>query len=134
VANDHRDQAGMGDKNLISNLVTVAMEREPQLPTVPALAELVKSDDDFVLVRLLAGPAALGRSWIAFGDIPPDRLAALREAYAKTMADPAFLADAGKRSLPVNPVPWQVQQKLAGQILDTPDATVARLKGILKLD
>ena len=122
------------DKNLIANLVTVAMEREPELPTVPALAELVKSDDDFILTRLLAGPAALGRAWIAFGDIPEDRLAALREAYARTVADPAFLADVTKRNLPVNPVSWQVQQKLAEQILETPDATVARLKGILKLD
>lgn len=121
------------DKNLIANLVTVAMEREPQLPDVPALAELVTSDDDVMLIRLLAGPAALGRSWIAFGDIPKDRLAALREAYARTVVDPAFLADAKKRNLPVNPVAWQVQQKLAQQILATPDATVARLKGILGL-
>jgi hypothetical protein len=121
------------DKNLIANLVTVAMEREPELPQVPALAELVKSDDDFTLIKLLAGPAALGRAWIAFGDIPPDRLAALREAYAKTVSDPAFLADAKKRNLPVNPVSWQVQQKLAGEILGTPDSTVARLKSILGL-
>ena len=109
------------------------MEREPDLPQVPALAELVKSDDDVTLIRLLAGPAALGRAWIAFGDIPKDRLAALREAYARTVADPAFLADAKKRNLPVNPVSWQEQQKLAEQILATPDATVARLKAILGL-
>ena len=121
------------EKDLIANLVTVAMEREPDLPKVPALAELVKSDDDFALIRLLAGPAALGRAWIAFGDIPTDRLAALREAYARTVTDPAFLADTRKRNLPVNPVSWQVQQKLAEQILATPDATVARLKVILGL-
>ena len=118
---------------LINNLLTVAMEREPDLPNVPALAELVKSEDDFNLIRLLAGPAALGRAWIAFGDIPKDRLAALRDAYAKTLADPAFLADAKKRKLPINPVSWQEQQKLAEAILATPDATVARLKGILGL-
>jgi tripartite-type tricarboxylate transporter receptor subunit TctC len=122
------------DKNLIAVLVTVAMEREPDLPDVPALAELVKSDDDFSLIRLLAGPAALGRAWIAFGDVPPDRLAALRKAYADTVADPAFVADAKKRQLPVNPVSWQEQQKLAEAILDTPDSTVARLKKILGLN
>ena len=122
------------EKDLIANLVTVAMEREPELPHVPALAELVKSKDDFNLVQLLAGPAALGRAWIAMGDIPKDRLAALRAAYAKTVTDPAFLADAKKRNLPVNPVAWQEQQKLAEAIFATTDATVARLKRILGLN
>lgn len=120
-------------QGLINNLVTVAMEREPDLPQVPALAELVKSADDFNLIRLLAGPAALGRAWIAFGDIPNDRLTALRDAWVKTMADPAFRADAKKRNLVLNAVAWQEQQKLAEQILATPDATVARLKEILGL-
>ena len=34
------------EKGLIAILSTVAMEREPDLPDVPALAELVNSDDD----------------------------------------------------------------------------------------
>ncbi|MGH6769762.1 MAG: hypothetical protein ACRECO_12175 [Xanthobacteraceae bacterium] len=121
------------EKNMIVNLLTVAMEREPQLPHVPSLAELVKTPDDVALIRLLAASAALGRSWIAFGDIPPDRLAALRDAYAKTLADPAFLADAKRLKLPINPVRWQDQQKIAGEILATPDAAVARLRKILGL-
>ena len=119
------------DKDLIANLVTVAMEREPDLPKVPALAELVKSDDDVALIRLLAGPAALGRAWIAFGDIPqgsPRRAArGLRQDHGRSR----FPRRRRKRDLPVNPVSWQEQQKLAEAILATPDATVARLKAIL---
>lgn len=122
------------ENDLINTLVTVAMEREPDLPDAPSLAELVKSNDDFNLIRLLAGPAALGRAWIVYDDIPKERLAALREAWARTMADPAFRADAKKRNLVLNPVAWQEQQKLAKAILSTPDATVARLKGILGLN
>ena len=122
------------EKGLIANLVTVAMEREPELPDVPALSELVTSDADRALIPLLAGSAALGRAWIAFGDVPDDRLAALRDAWSKTMADPAFRADAEQRGLALNPVSWQVQQDLTKQILATPDATVARLKDILGLE
>ena len=121
-------------QKLISNLVTIALEREPELPDVPALAELVTSDDNRTLIALLTAPAALGRAWVAFGDIPKDRLAALRAAFAATMADPAFLADAAARGLPIRAVDWQAQQAIAAQILATPDATVARLKGILGLD
>jgi tripartite-type tricarboxylate transporter receptor subunit TctC len=122
------------EKGLIANLVTVAMEREPELPDVPALSELVTSEADRALIPLLAGSAALGRAWIAFGDVPDDRLAALRDAWTKTMADPAFRADAEQRGLALNPVSWQVQQDLTKQILATPDATVARLKDILGLE
>lgn len=120
------------ERGLVVNLLTVAMEREPALPDVPALSELVTDDKDRPLIRLMAGSAALGRAWVAF-DIPKDRLAALREAYAGTMDDPAFRANAKKRNLPVRPVKWQAQQKLAVEILATPDATVARLKSILGL-
>jgi hypothetical protein len=110
------------------------MEREPDLPHVPALSEVVTSQEDRALIPLLAGSAALGRAWVAFGDIPQDRLAALRNAWAKTMADPAFRADAAARGLALNPVSWQAQQNLAAQILATPDTAVTRLKGILGLD
>jgi hypothetical protein len=122
------------EKGLIANLVTVAMERERELPDVSALSEVVTKDEDRALIPLLAGSAALGRTWIAFGDIPSDRLAALREAWSKTMADPAFRADAAARGLALNPVSWEAQQDLTKQILATPDATVARLKDILGLD
>jgi len=57
-------------KGLVANLVTIGLEREPDLPNVPTLAELVKSDADRNLVRFLAGSAALGRAWAGFGAIP----------------------------------------------------------------
>ena len=116
---------------LVTNLITVTMKREPALPNVPALGELVTSNEDRSVVRLLTASAALGRAWVAFGDIPKDRLAALRDAYAKTLADPAFLADAAKRGLPLQPVSWQDQHKLAEEIVTTSDTTVARLKKVL---
>ena len=50
------------------------------------------------------------------------------------MTDPALRADAQARGLALNPVSWQAQQDIMGQILATPDATVARLKDILGLD
>lgn len=121
------------EKKLIANLVTIAGDRDPDVPEAPALTELVSSAEDKALVRLLSDSAALGRAWIAFGGIPQDRLAALRAAYGKTLADPKFGIETAKRKLPVRPVSWQVQQKLVADLLATPDSTVRRLKSILKL-
>src|SRR5262249_5695586 len=122
------------EKGLIGNLITIAMEREPDLPDVPALAELVTSAEDRALIPLLAGSAALGRAWAAFGDIPPDRLPALREAWAKTMADEAFRAEAAARRPAGHPVSWQAPRAPGAPSLTAPDGSVARLKGILGLD
>jgi tripartite-type tricarboxylate transporter receptor subunit TctC len=122
------------EKGLIANLMTVALEREPRLPDVPAITEMLSAADDLALTRLLAGSDALGRAWVAMGDIPADRLAALRAAYAATMADPAFKAEIAQRKMWMEPIAWQKQQALAQQILATPDATVARLKTMLGLD
>ena len=118
-------------KGLLANLVTIGLEREPELPDVPTLGELVTSEKDLTLIRFLAGSAALGRAWIAFDGIPADRLAALRTAYAMTIADPGFKMEAAKRGLPVRPVAWQEQQKIVGAILAAPDDTVARVKAFL---
>ena len=118
-------------QGLIANLVTIALEREPELPNIPTLAELVKTEKDRTLIRFLAGSAALGRAWLGFGDIPADRLAALRAAYAKTLAAPGFKVEAAKRGLPVRPVAWQDQQKIVANILATPDGPVAQVKKLL---
>jgi len=121
------------EKKMINNLLVVDMDREPEIPDVPAVGELLSAESDRQLIRLLSGSAVLGRAWIAFGGIPADRLAALRRAYAATLADPRFKQDAAKRGLQLRPVGWQEQQKLAGEILATPDRTVARLKSVLGL-
>jgi tripartite-type tricarboxylate transporter receptor subunit TctC len=121
-------------KGLIASLVTIANDREPDLPDVPALSELVSTEEDHALVNLLAAPAALGRAWVAFGDIPSERLAALREAWRKTMADSELRADLAAHGLRIQPVSWQDQQALAGRMLSTPDRTVARLRRILELE
>jgi hypothetical protein len=121
------------EKDLITNILTIAMDREPDLPNVPALSEMVSKPEDVALIRLLGGSSVHGRAWIAYGGIPQDRLAALRAAYTATMADPAFKADAAKRGLELRPVGWQAQETRKQEMLSTPPATVARLKSILGL-
>jgi tripartite-type tricarboxylate transporter receptor subunit TctC len=66
---------------------------------------MVKSPKDQAMVRLLQSSQILGRSVYAPPDIPRDRLAALREAFDKTMRDPEFLSRVNAAGLYVRPSP-----------------------------
>ena len=95
LADHRRRQEGLGREGADQRTSSSSRwSASPTCRTSRRSSELVTKPEDRALIPLLAGSAALGRAWIAFGDIPKERLAALRDAWAKTMADPAFQADA----------------------------------------
>ncbi|MFN3890666.1 MAG: hypothetical protein ACK4MV_09730 [Beijerinckiaceae bacterium] len=130
IANTKQDWV---KNDLVLNLVTIGLDRDPELPSVPAITELATAPEDKDLVELLSASAQHGRAWIAMGDIPADRLSALRKAFADTMADPAFREETAKRNMTINPVSWQDQESAQRKIIDTSESAVARLKKILEL-
>jgi tripartite-type tricarboxylate transporter receptor subunit TctC len=79
--------------------------RESELPHVPVFLDLVKSPKDQAMVRLLQSNQIVGRSIYAPPDLPRDRLAALRDAFDKTVRDPEFLARMNAAGLYVQPLP-----------------------------
>src|SRR6266446_4274758 len=62
----------------INMLVQVGFEKEPELPDVPLLLDLVKSEEAVSIVKVISLPTAIGYGhWTAPG-VPKDRLDALR--------------------------------------------------------
>lgn len=91
------------DKKIIPVLQT-AIKKSKELDGVPHVYDFAKSDEDKRIMNLIYGPHILGRTFAAPPGIPADRAKALREAFAATMKDEAFLADAKKQRLSVNPL------------------------------
>lgn len=50
----------------------------------------------------MAASAALGLGLIAPPEVPADRVAYLRDVLRKTVTDPAFVAEAKERKIPIN--------------------------------
>ena len=88
----------------INILVQIAVEKDPSLPDVPSLLDLSKDPKQHQVTELAAAPQEMARPFAAPPDLPPERLAALRQAFDQTMKDPDFLADAAKSGLDVNPL------------------------------
>ena len=108
-------------------LVNYGLERIPELPDVPTLAELVKPEDRPIVEFLSAG-TPVSRALAVGPKVPADRVAALRKAMEATLKDPAFLADAKKRKIPLRPRTWQEVDALVKKVVEAPPSLVERVK------
>jgi tripartite-type tricarboxylate transporter receptor subunit TctC len=62
--------------------------------------------------------------------VPAERVAILRKAFDATMKDPAFLADAEKLQLPVDPLTGQEAEAVVAKMTSVPPAIAAKAKAI----
>lgn len=113
-------------------VLNFGLNRLPQLPDVPTAAELAKTQADRELFRFIAMKFAMSRPLALPPETPQDRVDAMRRAFDETMKDPAFLADAKKIGLDVDPVGGVEIQKLVQEIQATPQEVVDRLRELLK--
>jgi putative tricarboxylic transport membrane protein len=83
------------------------------------------------VVTVMLGSGELGRPIVTHPATPPDRTKILREAFMKSMADPALLADAAKSNLEITAVSGEELAKIAKEVIDQPPEVVERIKKIL---
>jgi tripartite-type tricarboxylate transporter receptor subunit TctC len=122
-------------KNFVRVLFQTGRKRDARLAEVPTVEELITEyktpDANRQLAQLVLASGEFGRPIIATPGIPPDRVKVLREAFAKTLSDPALLADAKKRRLEIDPTPPAELESLAKEVFATPRDIVERMKKLL---
>jgi tripartite-type tricarboxylate transporter receptor subunit TctC len=119
------------DGHKLNFLVQIGFKKEPELPAVPLLDELVRGEEDQQIVQVVSLPTALGYAhWVAPG-VPAERIQALRTAYAATMDDPEFLAEARKLNMEIRAQTGAQVTTLTAQVIATPKPVLARTAKIL---
>ncbi len=115
----------------INLLLQIGFEKEPELKDVPILQELTKGNDDLQVANVVSLPTALGYGhWVA-PEVPADRVEALRQAYAATLKDAEFLAEAKKLNMELRPQTGAQVSALAKRVTETPKAVLERTAKIL---
>ena len=114
----------------IDVLLQFAFERMPDLPDVPSLADFVNDDDTRSTLELVSGTADMARPMIGPPDVPPDRAAALRQAFVETMQDPNFIEDAKRAGLEIAPIAAATLQADLAALYKTPPAIVQKVVAI----
>jgi tripartite-type tricarboxylate transporter receptor subunit TctC len=119
-------------ENKINILVQVGFEKDPDLPEVPLLLDLVSDEDKKGVIRVVSLPTALGYGhWVAPG-VPKDRMAALRAAYAAVMKDPEFLKETEKTGMVIRVQAGETLDALVRQVVTAPQSVLDRTAQILK--
>jgi tripartite-type tricarboxylate transporter receptor subunit TctC len=102
------------------------------MPDIPTVMEL--SDDPQVrqIFSYLVSNDEIGRSLFTTPNVPPARLAQLRAAFQKMLADPDFRAEAERLNLPLHPKSGEEMQKVVADTFDVSPATLAKIREVMK--
>lgn len=110
----------------VNILTQMGLRKHPDMPDVPLVTEFVKDPNDQQVLTLLLMRSGMGRPFVAPPGVPADRLSMLRDAFMATMKDEAFLADATKMKLEVDPMGPEEMEKLIKSAYDSPRSIVER--------
>jgi tripartite-type tricarboxylate transporter receptor subunit TctC len=103
-------------------LVQIGPKRMKTLPNVPLLTELGRNPAEKQVFEMLSSGIYIGRPILTTPNVPADRVAALRKAFDDTMKDPAYLAEAKKAEIDVDPVSGADLQAYVEKLVQaTPD-------------
>ena len=113
-------------------IVMVMPKKHPELPNVPLAIDYAKTEDARRILKYAVHDiATITRIYFVPPGTPKDRVAVLRKAFADTLKDPEFLAEAKKSRLDIEAVPGEELQKLVQNLYKMDPSTLSRLKEVL---
>lgn len=113
-------------------VVQAVAKPHPELLKVPLAINYAKTDEARKLIQVGAYDAGtLARPFVLPPGTPSDRVQLLRKAFAETMSDAEFLAEAKKSNLDISPLSGEEVARTVESLFKIEPAIAARLKQIL---
>ena len=120
--------------HMINNLVQFGYAREKDLPNVPTMMELAKTEEERAVFRFVSSDIEMGRAYVLPPDVPRDRVEALRRAFDATLADPEFLDDAENLKVDVAPASGEELQAIVKGVVATTPEIVEKAQTLMRAD
>ena len=118
--------------NKLNVIVQLGLAKLPELPNVPAALDLVTDPVKKQVLALILMRQEIGRPVAAPPGVPADRLEILRRAFDETMKDPAFLAEAEKLQLEIEPLSARAIDALLANAFATPRTIVQQAAELIE--
>ncbi len=109
----------------ITPLLQLSFRKHPDLPDVPLIMDLAKTDEDRQIFKVIFARQVMGWPFATPPGIPVERLGALRKAFDDTVKDPDFLSEADRLGLEVTPVSGEKIQALVEELYRTTSPDVS---------
>jgi hypothetical protein len=111
-----------GDDQLIPYLIH-RREPDPEVKDLPLIPEVIKGEDNLSAYKTWVGTYEFQRPFSVPPGTPKERLLVLRKAFADTMKDPEFVAEAEKSKFDATFVSGEAIEKYVDNVLSvTPTA------------
>jgi tripartite-type tricarboxylate transporter receptor subunit TctC len=125
-------RAGL-DAGDVSMAIQLVAKSHPELTKVPLASSLAKDEESRLLLQAAVyDPNSITRPYSLPPNVPKARVKLLQKAFADTMKDPDFLADAKRTRLDLDPVTGDEVEKTVERFYKLPPALLAKLKEVLR--
>jgi tripartite-type tricarboxylate transporter receptor subunit TctC len=122
-------------KKFTNILIQTGSKRDPRLKESPTIYEAMDrykvGAAGRSLSKVILAAGDFGRPLVFAPGVPADRVKILRDAFEKTINEAAFLAEAERRRLEIDPTTWKEMDSLAKEVIATPADVVERMRKLL---
>ena len=99
---------------------------------VPRASDFARTPEQREIMELFFSHTSFGRPYLVAGEVPAERVAALRKAFMETMRDPQFMAEAKRAGLDIDAVDGVETQRLVRRFYETSPDIIGKVKKALQ--
>jgi tripartite-type tricarboxylate transporter receptor subunit TctC len=122
-------------RNFVNVLIQTGNKRDARLKDTPTIYEFMDkyktSESGRNLAKLVLAAGDFGRPLVTPPGVPADRVKILREAFNKSVNDPALLAEAEKRRLEMDPGTGEELEALGKEVMAASPEVIERMRKLL---
>ena len=119
--------------NKLRVLVQFGITRMRQVPDVPTAIELATREQDKEMLRFYARKFSMAYPFVMAQEVPAERAKAIRSAFEQTMKDEAFLKDAARLGLDIDPFSGAEMEQLIAEMNTSPKSIIDAVAGFIQM-
>src|SRR5499433_1550083 len=103
----------------------------PDIPEVPSIFDYAKTTEQRQLMRFIFSSTEFGRPYALPPDVPSERVAIMRGAFAAAVRDPELVAEAARIKMDMTYRPPDHLERLVAALYETPPALIETVKKLV---